>query len=179
MVRDKLSSVEEKLSETPPLVSTQQQPLPSVTEQMDVQPTQPPPAIVTTASNADQTTTTMAPDNQDDRVSSTGDGQNTNIPTGEPTTPLTESTEAHATGATGDVPLTDRPVVLNMSSSEATGNSSTEEGAATMEGVTSTTEGALPSDSNDIKNEEEDEKKTNEQAIAALRREYPFDSVGG
>lgn len=172
VVKDKLSSVEEKLSKNPPSASTQQQPISPVTEQADVKPMQPPLIITTTASNVNHMTTSIAPGKEDDKLPSTGDGQNTNVPTGEPTTPLTESTEAHPTGATGDMPQTEGPALLNVSSDATDGgvsNSSTEGEVATMEGVTSATEGPPSTDS-----KEEEEKKTNEQAMAALKSECPL-----
>ena len=113
-------------------------------------------------------------------VSSTGDSQNTNVPTGEPTTPLTESTESRGTGATGDVPQTEGPAMLNVSSEasddgEMASNGSVistegDGGVATMEGATSSItvkEGPLSPESEEL----EDEKNTNEQAIAALQSE--------
>ncbi len=180
LVSDKLSSVEEKLSKTnPPVASTHPPPPTSTaTDQAnddDMEPTQPAPNSVTTVSDVDSTASSTAPLVKEANVSSTGEGQNTNIPTGEPTTPLTESTESRGTGATGDVPRTEGPVVFNMSSEASDGEmtngsiiSSTEsEGTTTMEGATATTaeEAPPPPDSEEL----DDEKITNEQAIAALQ----------
>ena len=182
VVEDKLSSIEEKLSKNNlPLASTQPPLISPVTQQpndKNMEPTQPSPNTVTTASNIDSpASSTAAPPVN---VSSTGDSQNTNVPTGEPTTPLTESTESRGTGATGDVPQTEGPAVLNVSSEasddgEMANNGSIistegDGGVATMEGATSSItveEGPLSPESEEL----EDEKNTNEQAISALQSE--------
>ena len=175
VVKDRLSSVEEKLSQTPPVplpvASTQPLPPPSspVTEPEPITQQQPSLSTVTTPSNVDGTTSSIAPDKEDDGKSSlTGDGQNTNVPTGEPTTPLTESTESRGTGATGDLPQTEGPAMLNVSSEasdEGMANSTEGVITATMEGGTSTTTEGTPD------SEDNGEKTTNEQAIAALQSE--------
>ena len=145
-----------------------------------MEPTQPSPNTVSTASNIDGTASSTAALVKEDNVSSTGDGQNTNVPTGEPTTPLTESTESRGTGATGDVPQTEGPAVFNVSSEASDGgmtnngsiiSTESDGGVATMEGTTSATtteEGPLSPEDEEL----EDEKNTNEQAMAALQSEW-------
>ena len=175
VVKDRLSFVEEKLSQTPPVplpvASTQPLPPPSspVTEPEPTTQQQPSLSTVTTPSNVDGTTSSTALNKEDDsKSSSTGDGRNTNVPTGEPTTPLTESTESRGTGATGDLPQTEGPAMLNVSSEasdEGMANSTEGVITATMEGGTSTTTEGTPD------SEDNGEKTTNEQAIAALQSE--------
>ena len=178
-VEQKLSSVEEKLEtdqkQNPGSPASTAPPVPPVTQQPDLEPTHPPLTTSTAAASNVATVSSSSTTQGEGGLSSTGDVKNTNVPTGEPTTPLTESTESHATGATGDVPQVDEGEGLSLSneSSDAGGDviaNSTESELATMEGgVTSTTEGVPPSDSGDIK--ENMEKTTNEQAIAALKCE--------
>lgn len=174
MVKDELSSVKDKLSKTLPSSNTQPPMISPVTERENVEPTQQP-SLTTTASSVDSTTSSTVSEEEDSKASSTGEGRNTNVPTGEPTTPLTESTESRGTGATGDLPRTEEPVMVLNVSSEASdgggGENSTESGVvATMEGVAlTTTKGAPPLSPGS--EEQEEEKNTNEQAIAALQGE--------
>ena len=182
MMQQKLSSIEEKLNDTPTSSSSEQSPIAPVTQQSTLEPTHSTMMTITTLGSVE----TTGPEEEDRRPSittgsgqlssTTEEGRNTNAPTGEPTTPLTESTESRATGATGNVPQTEEEPGTNTSSSVSEGwtNSTESIDTATREEqrLGSTTEGVPLTDYDSDSGEDlGDDKDTNEQAIEALRSE--------
>ena len=154
--------------ETPPAVEPTHAPATTTVEQSNVVAE----SIVTTTT-ADVSSTTLGKNSEVG-----GDGTiNTHVPTGEPTTPHTDSTESHFTGATGDIPQKDSGEIGNSSMAPEKDNSRENEtegervNATTDSGdVIVSTEGVPKSDDTD--DDVQKKIKSSEQVIAALQSEY-------
>ena len=169
----KLSTVEQKLEAV-----DNREPVPAIT-----QPSHPPvtpsaeepthsPIMTTHAPSDSNESVLTAPDKKNDEASTSvgnhGTGTTTIAPKREPATPHMDTTAS--TGATDDILQEENTLELVESFSNSTNNVTESEDATVAEEAAITTNNLPPGSVNDFM----EEKKKNEQAIAALRSKPHF-----